>query len=310
MAVASDWREVLSGAKVMIRAGRAAEAVVLLQKLPNPGGETEDVLAVLGSAQFLAKDFHAAQGTFERLTQLHPGFVGGWVNLGAVLNKLGEHRRAVEAFRRAIQKDSKCADAYFNMGVAQKALNLSTMAISTWREAIRLKPEMFDAHINLARMYSEMKNLGMARKSAQDALKIQPDSARAQALLATLQTQQAEARKSESPFGRLVNVAELDRQSAATAARKLTPAQRQAERELVQEVTKKIRQESRDLVPLLDATVAGSLQRLERLIREPRGGNHGEWPLEGFSEAIRSLDEKIGTICSGLDELRKFLVKD
>ena len=307
MAGAADWREVLAEAKVLTRAGRAADAVALLQKLPNPGGETEDVLVLLGSAQFLTKDYSSARGTFERLTQLHPGFAGGWVNLGAVLNKLGEHRRAVEAFRRAIQKDSKCADAYFNMGVAQKALNLSTMAISAWREAIRLKPEMFDAHLSLARTYSEMKNLSMARKCVQDALKLRPDSERALALLAGLQTQQVEARKSESPFGRLVNTAELDRQSAATAARKLTPARRQAERELVQEVTKKIRQESRELVPLLDETVAGSLQRLERLIRDPRGGNHGEWPLEGFSEAIRHLDEKFAVVSGGLNELRTFL---
>ncbi|MEY2727620.1 MAG: hypothetical protein RLZZ458_3487 [Planctomycetota bacterium] len=307
MAGAAELREALAEAKGLIRAGRAAAAVVLLQKLPNPGGETEDVLGLLGSAQFLVKDYSGARVTFERLTQLHPGFAGGWVNLGAVLNKLGEHRRAVESFRRAIQKDMKCADAYFNMGVAQKALNLSTMAISAWREAIRLKPEMFDAHMSLARTYSEMKNLKMARKCVQDALKIRPDSERAQALMASLQSQQVEARKTESPFGRLVNTADLERQSATTEARKLAPARRQAERELVQDVTKRIRQESRDLVPLLDETVSGSLQRLERLIRNPQGGNHGDWPLEGFSRAIRHLEENMGVVCSGLDELRAFV---
>lgn len=309
MATTSDLSSTLDQSRKLIRAGQPAEAAGLLQKLPSPAGETKDVLALLGSAQFLAGDLNAARASFEKLTQLHPSFAGGWVNLGAVLNKLGEHKKAVESLRRAIQKDSRCADAYFNMGIAQKAMNLSTMAISAWREAIRLKPDMFDAHFNLARIYSELKNFGMARKCIQDALKIRPESDRAKKLLATIQTQQVESRKNESPFGRLVNTAELDRQSVSTAPRMLSAARRQTERELVQEVTKKIRQDGRDLVPLLDETLTGSLQRLQRLIRDPLAGIHGEWPLEGFSESTRQLSQKMKVVTEGIDELRRFLAE-
>jgi tetratricopeptide (TPR) repeat protein len=307
MAAAADLRETVLRVRGLIRAGRVQEATALLQNLPTPSGDAEEVLSLLGSAQFLGKEYAAARGTFERLTQLYPSFAGGWVNLGAVLNKLGEHRKAVEAFRRAIQKDSKCADAYYNMGIAQKALNLSMMAIGAWREAVRLQPEMFEAHLQLAKLYGEMKNYGMARKCAQDALRIRPDSARAQEVLTGLQKQQMEAKKSESPFGRLVNTAELERQSARTVARELTPAVRQQERELVQSVTKRIRQESRDLVPLLDEGLSTSLQRLQRLIRDPQSGNHGDWPLDGFSAAVRELEGKMGIVSGGVGELRTFL---
>jgi|GEM_PF-372422 len=307
MATNPDLSTTLAQARKLIRSGHPADAVALLQKLPIPAAETEDALALLGSAQFLSKDLKAARSSFEKLTQLHPAFPGGWVNLGAVLNKLGEHKKAVEALRRAIQKDSKCADAYFNMGIAQKAMNLTTMAINAWREAIRLNPDFFDAHFNLARLYGELKNLSMARKCVQDAIKLRPDSVRAQALLASLQTQQIESKKKESPFGRLVNTAELDRQAVSTSARVLTAARRQTERELVQDVTKKIRQDARDLVPLLDETLAGSLHRLQRLIRDPLAPNHGEWPLEGFSQALRHLEEKMAVVTGGLDELRTFL---
>jgi tetratricopeptide (TPR) repeat protein len=193
------------------------------------------------------------------------------------------------------------------MGIAQKALNLSMMAINAWREAVRLKPEMFDGHLQLARVYGEMKNYGMARKCVQDALKIRPDSERAQGLLAALQVRQLEAKKAESPFGRLVNTEELERQSTRTAARQLTPAVRQRERELVQAVTKRVRQETRDLVPLLDETLGTSLQRLQRLIRDPQSGHHGDWPLEGFSAAVRELGEKMGVVSGGVGELRSFL---
>jgi len=307
MANAAELSSTLAHARKLIRAGQPAQAATLLQKLPSPAGETEDALVLLGSAQFLARDLNAARLTFEQLTRQHPSFAGGWVNLGAVLNKLGEHKKAVEALRRAVQKDSKCADAWFNMGIAQKAMNLSTMAINAWREAIRVKPDMFDAHYNLARIYGELRNLGMARKCVQDALKIRPDSEKALALLASLQTQQVEARKSESPFGRLVNTDELDHQAVRTSPRILSAPRRQAERDLVQAVTKRIRQESRELVPLLDETLTSSLHRLERLIRDPLAANHGEWPLEGFSESVQHLEDKMKVVTGGLDELRRFL---
>ncbi|MFM7055298.1 MAG: tetratricopeptide repeat protein [Planctomycetota bacterium] len=307
MVNANELSTTLAEARKLIRAGHPAKAAALLQKLPSPAGETEDALALAGSAQFLTGDLNAARSTFERLTQLHPAFAGGWVNLGAVLNKLGEHKKAVEALRRAVQKDSKCADAWFNMGIAQKAMNQSTMAINAWREAIRVKPGMFDAHYNLARIYGELKNLGMARKCVQDALKIRPDSEKALALLAGLQSQQVAARKAESPFGRLVNTEELDRQSVRTSPRVLSATRRQAERELVLDVTKRIRQESRDLVPLLDETLTSSLHRLQRLIRDPLAGNQGEWPLDGFSESVRHVEGKMAVITGGIDELRRFL---
>lgn len=307
MVAPADLSATLAQARKLIREGQPAEAAALLQKLPSPAGETEDALTLHGSALFLAGNLSTARSTFETLTRLHPSFAGGWVNLGAVLNKLGEHKKAVEALRRAVQKQPKCADAYFNMGIAQKAMNLSTMAINAFREAIRIKPDMFDAHYNLARLYSELKNFGMARKCVQDALKLRPDSIRAKALLASLQTQQVEAKKNESPFGRLVNTDELDRQAVRTSPRILSATRRQAERELVQDVTKKIRQESRDLVPLLDESLTGSLQRLQRLIRDPLAPNHGEWPLEGFSQSARHLEDKMAVVTSGLDELRSFL---
>jgi len=307
MAAPDDLSTILAHARKLIRGGQPAEAAALLKKLPVPAGETEEALALQGSAQFLAGDLSTARSTFETLTRLHPSFAGGWVNLGAVLNKLGEHKKAVEALRRAVQKEPKCADAYFNMGIAQKAMNLSTMAINAFREAIRLKPDMCDAHYNLARLYSELKNLGMARKCVQDALKLRPESARAKTLLTSLQTQQVEAKKNESPFGRLVNTDELDRQAVRTSPRILSAARRQAERELVQDITKKIRQDSRDLVPLLDESLTGSLHRLQRLIRDPLAANPGEWPLEGFAQSARQLQEKMTVVTGGLDELRRSL---
>ncbi|MGV2336429.1 MAG UNVERIFIED_CONTAM: hypothetical protein LVR18_20755 [Planctomycetaceae bacterium] len=93
----------------------------------------------------------------------------------------------------------------------------------------------------------------------------------------------------------------------STSARILSAARRQAERELVQDVTRKIRQDARDLVPLLDESLTGSLHRLQRLIRDPLAPNHGEWPLEGFSKSLQYLDEKMAIVTSGLDELRRFL---
>ena len=110
-------------------------------------------------------------------------------------------------------------------------MNMTTMAISAYKEALKLNPRMADAHINLGRIYADSGNLSQAQKSFLEVLKIDPASKKAQMLLESVQVSLKASKKTESPFGRLVDIEELDRRLVNSAPRGLSVGQRQQERE-------------------------------------------------------------------------------
>ena len=300
---------VLQQGRELIRSKKYAEATELLQKLLDDCPNEEDGLELLGMAHFLAKDLASARSIFERLTQANPMHVSGWVNLGAVLNRLGDHKKAVDALRRAVQRDRKCAEGFYNMGIAQRALKMNTMAISAYKEAIRIKPDLIEAHLNLGNIYADMKNVGLAVQCFQNALKQDPSSAKAKASLAKAQANQKTARKAVSPFGRLVNVTELDRQQASSGPRVLDVAARNEERELVQTVTKQIRQSAKDLVPLLEESLPAQLHRLQKMLLQTDHRLSSSEYLDHFTESIDELQSLHQIVSEGLAEFRAHLAK-
>jgi tetratricopeptide (TPR) repeat protein len=295
----------LKQGRELIRKQKYAEAISLLQKVHEQDPKDEDALELLGIASFLGKQFECARDAFEELTQLNSGHTQAWVNLGAVLNRMGEHKKAADSLRRAIQKDRKCAEGYYNLGIAQRGLGLNTMAISAYKEAIKIKPDLIEAHLNLGNIYVDMKNLGLALQCFQTALRHDPTSKKAKSSLEKAQASQKDARKVTSPFGRLVNVDELEKQQATTEPRQLSADARAAERELVQGITKKVRAAAKELVPLLDDALNIQLHRLQRIVLQDEGRLSSSEPAELFAESLANLQRLKATISDDLRELRQ-----
>lgn len=294
----------LKQSRDLIRKQKYPEAAELLQKVLEQDDKDEDALELLGMARFLGKELEAARDAFEQLTVLNPGHAAAWVNLGAVLNRLGDFKKASEVLRRGLQKNRKCAEGYYNMGITQRGLNLNTMAISAYKEAIKLNPDLIEAHLNLGNIYVEMNNLGLALQCFQAATRIDPKSKKARSSLENAQQRQKKARKVESPFGRLVDVAELDQQQFSSAPRVLDTGVRTAERQLVQEVTKKVRTSAKELVGQLDDPLHASLFRIQRIILQSENRLASEEPLEAFSETLGELVRLRSEIAEGLGEIR------
>lgn len=291
----------------LFRQKRYAEAAEILQIMLEKDPRDEVVLEMLGMARFYNKEFQAARELFERHTKQNSGHAQAWVNLGAVLNRLGEFRKAVEALRRALQKDRKCAEAYYNMGIAQRGQNLNTMAISAYKEALKLKPDLIEAHLNLGNIYVDMKNMGLALRCFQTAVQLDPDSKKARASLEKAQINQKNARHEVSPFGRLVNIEELDRQNVETGPRELDAAGRRAERELVQEVTRKVRSGTKEMLPMLEETLYSQLHRLERIVLQSEARLSSAENIESFSQTLGDLLRLRSVIKEGLNEIREHL---
>ena len=291
----------------LFREKRFAEAAEILQIMLEQYPQDEVALEMLGMARFYNKELEAAREVFERHTKLNSGHAQAWVNLGAVLNRLGEFRKAVEALRRALQKDRKCAEAYYNMGIAQRGQNMNTMAISAYKEAIKLKPDLIEAHLNLGNIYVDMKNMGLALQCFQAAVRLDPNSKKARASLEKAQMNQQNARRVVSPFGRLVDVKALDRQNVDTGPRELDAASRQAERELVQDVTRKVRAGAKEMLPMLEETLHGQLHRLERIVLQSEARLSSAENIESFSQTLGDLLRLRSVIKEGLAEIREHL---
>lgn len=298
----------LKVARTLIRKRDFDGATAHLQNLLNENPSDGDALELMGMACFLNKQPEKARDAYEQLTKEDPLRSSGWINLGAVLNQLGEHKKAADVLRRGLQRDRNNAEGFFNLGIAQKALRLTTMAITAYKEAIRCKPEMIDAHLHLGALYAEMKNHGLAQQSFQAALRINPDSKRAKSLLAQSLDFQRQARKSTSPFGRLVDEQDLaSRQSTHTAPRTLSPARRDEERELIQAITKRIKPVAKEIPDLLDVTLLSHLHQLQivALQGDPRFANPDIH--EQFVETIATLKEIRSSIADNIAELRAHL---
>ena len=291
----------------LFRQKRYAEAAEILQIMLEKDPRDEVVLEMLGMARFYNKEFPAAREIFERHTKQNSGHAQAWVNLGAVLNRLGEFRKAVEALRRALQKDRKCAEAYYNMGIAQRGQNMNTMAISAYKEALKLKPNLIEAHLNLGNIYVDMKNMGLALRCFQTAVQLDPDSKKARTSLEKAQINQKNARREVSPFGRLVNIEELDRQNVETGPRELDAAGRRAERELVQEVTRKVRAGTKEMLPMLEETLHSQLHRLERIVLQSEVRLSSAENIESFSQTLGDLLRLRSMVKEGLNEIREHL---
>lgn len=294
-------------ARALIRKRDFPRAIKVLQKMLDESPTDPEIMELLGTALFFNRQADEAREIFEQMTVTDPYRASGWINLGAVLNHLGDHKKAAEALRRGLQRDRHNAEAYYNMAIAQKALKLSTMAISAYKEAIRIKPDMLEAHLNLGLLYADMKNLGLAQQCYQAALRIDPQHKKAKALLEQAQGTQKQVRKAASPFGRLVDEEDLAKNLRSTSRRVLDAVQRQEERELVQAMTKRIRHSAKDLVPLLDGRVQELLHQVQivSLQNDNRFANPDTY--EQFSAAIQELKELRATVADGFAELRSHL---
>jgi hypothetical protein len=152
-----------------------------------------------------------------------------------------------------------------------------------------------------------MKNMGLALQCFQAAVRLDPNSKKARSSLEKAQLNQQNARRVVSPFGRLVDVKELDRQNVETGPRELDAASRHAERELVQEVTRKVRAGAKEMLPMLEETLHGQLHRLERIVLQTENRFSSAENVESFSQTLGDLLRLRSVIKEGLGEIREHL---
>jgi len=223
----------------------------------------------MATASFLSDDYESAVTHFNRMTQLNPRQGKSLINLGAVYNRMGEYRKAIDVLRRGIPKEKSSGQGFYNLGLAYRRLEQSSMAISAYREAIRIDPEMAEAHLNLANVYADMKNYQQAIVHYKQALEVRPGFDRARRGLEHVQQALKQSKRSISPFGRLVNTETSGPRATLVVERQLTDEERLADRKAVHSLAHDIETAARDLVKMLQAEFGPSLLALNRCVAQP-----------------------------------------
>ncbi len=96
--------------------------------------------------------------------------------LGVIAHQRGDHARAVQLMRLAIERNPAVASYHNNIGEALRALGRMTEAGIAYSEALRLAPDYPLAHLNLGILLHDIGLHTLAIEHLQKSLKVQPDA--------------------------------------------------------------------------------------------------------------------------------------
>jgi tetratricopeptide (TPR) repeat protein len=222
----------------------------------------------LAAAYFLKKDYTKAAEHFKRVSLLDPRQARALINLGAVYNRMKDYNKAIGILRKALQKDKSSGEVHFNLGVAYRGLNQQAMAVSAYKEAVRVAPEMGIAHQNLANALVDMGNYQHAIIHYTKALDVDPSFERARRGLENAQQLILEAKKTISPFGRLVDAKALAPKATPRLERRFTDTERTNDRMTVYKLLVDVGDAANSLLKKLREDFEPELAALARTISQ------------------------------------------
>lgn len=128
----------------------------------------------------LAVHFHS-HGQFDEARALYEGMLTHFPNefavlyhLGMLESQVGRIDQAASHFARAVQADSKNADAQNNLAYTLQQLGRNTEALEAYACAQALKPNDADIAVNLGLLHKQMQQLSQALAVFDHALQVHP----------------------------------------------------------------------------------------------------------------------------------------
>lgn len=259
----------------------------------------------LATACFLVRDYDRAIDIYQQIFRMDPRKSEPLVNLGAIYNRQGKYQEAVKVLRQALGKNMRSPEAFYNLGIAQKGMNQLSLARSAYKEAIRIAPDMAEAHYNLANLLMEMGHFGQAKLSFERALQIRPNFEKAGHGLKRAQNQLSAAKEAVNPFGRLVNMDEVERRGAADHKfRTLSPQERFDDRSQVHRLSKESEQSAATVLNQLREELSPALLEMSRTMTEEEDLRSLLNEATHFKEALKRFVHNSSLLFQKLDELK------
>jgi len=130
----------------LLHAGKAAQAMPLLQKAHELEPEHLDTAVNLSGAYILTNKFRLAVPILEALTARYPNNPAIWTNLGAaylgnpILAEDEDQRRAIAAFEKALALDPIAPNVAYNIGLVYRDRREHAQAITWFERALQANP--------------------------------------------------------------------------------------------------------------------------------------------------------------------------
>ncbi|MBL8607945.1 MAG: tetratricopeptide repeat protein [Myxococcales bacterium] len=123
------------------------------------------------------KTWEEAEALYRRAIELDPDLAIAYTNLGNILFRKGDERRAEELYRRALEIDDRQPEAHYNLGYVMLERGQPSRAIAYFQRALQTDPRFADAHFNLAMALEAMGERGRARTHWKRYLELEPTGA-------------------------------------------------------------------------------------------------------------------------------------
>jgi len=143
--------ELINEGARLLAAGRAQEAIPILQRAVELDPDNISAALNLGGAYVLAGKHRLAVPILERACELEPENVMAWTNLGAAyldrppFSTTEGEEKAILAFERAIQIAPFAPNLSYNLGLIRKDRQEWELALKHFQDAIVADPDDKDA---------------------------------------------------------------------------------------------------------------------------------------------------------------------
>ncbi len=143
-------------AAYLTEAGRAKEAVALLEPHRRTNRADFDLLTALGLAHAALGQAEPARSAFEQARQVEPQNSLGPVNLGTLSLMTGDRAGARRAMTEALAMDPGTAKAHNILGVMEAQEGRPEEAIAHWRLAAQFNPQDYQTLFNLGKTLDKL----------------------------------------------------------------------------------------------------------------------------------------------------------
>ena len=192
----------LAQAAQALRQGRSDHAVELLDPWMADAHASPELLQLMGVALMRLDQFERAQECFQRLLELHPNNLTGWVNLASIQAALGQTTQALQSFTQAAELAPNQPAVHFNLGNLRMQLGQFESALGSFRRAAELAPDRPDPACNLAAALGALSRHAEALQVLQDVVTRHPDSAGAWHLLGMAWQREGHAQNALDSYSR------------------------------------------------------------------------------------------------------------
>lgn len=146
----------LHGASTADEANRLTSLIwVVWHQAEDP--ETNHLLGE-GRVALEALDFKTARARFDAVIAREPNFAEGWNKRATLFYVMGEYRASIKDIHEVLAREPRHFGALAGLGMNYEALGDDRRALNAWRRALRVNPHLQDARTRVKALETSLGN--------------------------------------------------------------------------------------------------------------------------------------------------------